>query len=93
MVPRQMQMVIPAKNWCWKKYFPDGNYETELVDFYLVNVDTMQVTDEQEEYVVEIDFYAIGVERCGNEIIQKSLLKWTRDSDSNAGSFRWRSSA
>lgn len=25
----------------------DGNYETELVDFYLVNADTMQVTDEQ----------------------------------------------
>lgn len=30
-----------------EKVFPDGNYETELVDFYLVNADTMQVTDEQ----------------------------------------------
>ena len=30
-----------------EKVYPDGNYETELVDFYLVNVDTMQVTDEQ----------------------------------------------
>ena len=30
-----------------EKVYPDGNYETELVDFYLVNADTMQVTDEQ----------------------------------------------
>ena len=30
-----------------EKVYPDGNYETELVDFYLVNTDTMQVTDEQ----------------------------------------------
>ena len=30
-----------------EKIYPDGNYETELVNFYLVNVDTMQVTDEQ----------------------------------------------
>ena len=30
-----------------EKIYPDGNYETELVDFYLVNPDTMQVTDEQ----------------------------------------------
>ena len=30
-----------------EKVFPDGNYETELVDLYLVNADTMQVTDEQ----------------------------------------------
>ena len=30
-----------------EKVYPDGNYETELMDFYLVNADTMQVTDEQ----------------------------------------------
>ena len=30
-----------------EKVYPDGNYETELVDFYLVNADTMHVTDEQ----------------------------------------------
>ena len=30
-----------------EKVYPDGNYETELVDFYLVNTYTMQVTDEQ----------------------------------------------
>ena len=30
-----------------EKVYPDGNYETELVNFYLVNTDTMQVTDEQ----------------------------------------------
>ena len=30
-----------------EKVYPDGNYETELVDFYLVNADTMQVADEQ----------------------------------------------
>ena len=30
-----------------EKVYPDGNYETELMNFYLVNADTMQVTDEQ----------------------------------------------
>ena len=30
-----------------EKVYPDGNYETELMDFYLVNADTVQVTDEQ----------------------------------------------
>lgn len=32
-----------------EKVYPDGNYEKELVDFYLVNADTMQVTDEQKD--------------------------------------------
>lgn len=30
-----------------EKIYPEGNYENELVDFYLVNADTMQVTDEK----------------------------------------------
>lgn len=30
-----------------EKVYPDGNYETELVDFYLVDTESMQVTDEQ----------------------------------------------
>ena len=32
-----------------EKVYPEGNYEKELVDFYLVNADTMQVTDEQKD--------------------------------------------
>ena len=30
-----------------EKVYPDGSHENELVDFYLVNPETMQVTDEQ----------------------------------------------
>ena len=30
-----------------EKVYPDGGYETELVDFYLVNPETLEVIDEQ----------------------------------------------
>lgn len=30
-----------------EKVYPEGGYETELVDFYLVNSETLEVTDEQ----------------------------------------------
>ena len=30
-----------------EKVYPDGGYETELVDFYLVNLETLEVIDEQ----------------------------------------------
>ena len=30
-----------------EKVYPDGGYETELVDFYLVNTETLEVIDEQ----------------------------------------------
>ena len=30
-----------------EKVYPDGGYETELVDFYLVNMETLEVIDEQ----------------------------------------------
>lgn len=29
-----------------EKFYPSGSYSTELVDFYLVNPNTLQVTDE-----------------------------------------------
>lgn len=39
----------PCEELVLEKVYPDGGYENELVNFYLVNADTMQVTDEQKD--------------------------------------------
>ena len=39
----------PCEEFVLEKVYPDGSHENELVDFYLVNADTMQVTDEKKD--------------------------------------------
>ena len=46
-----------------EKVYPDGNYETELVDIYLVNTDTMQVTDEQKKVMRTQDIKYVEMKR------------------------------
>lgn len=39
----------PCEELVLEKVYPDGSHENELVDFYLVNAETMQVTDEKKD--------------------------------------------
>lgn len=36
----------PVQKSYWKNFIQGGSYSTELVDFYLVDPDTLQVVDE-----------------------------------------------
>ena len=46
-VLRQMKNNNTFEELVLEKVYPDGGYETELVDFYLVNSETLEVIDEQ----------------------------------------------
>ena len=45
--PLSYQMKMLEEELVLEKVYPDGRYETELVDFYLVNPETLEVIDEQ----------------------------------------------